>query len=229
MESRFWRALVVAAIVLALLAGLFGVMLPKAAPAGPELPAAAEAPGTRGFASFETLLSSLTVRGATNLQGETEIGDALTVSDALTVTGKIAASGGLVVVGPTAAATATPAQIINNLGAANDILVLADSGTPVFKIGNSGDVTGKVLSYGSAGQAIICGSTTITGTGALPHALATPQFVQVSLAEDVTADCARLSFTNAAATVTAKCWNSAETPGPATTPVAVDWCVIGTP
>lgn len=205
MESRVWRVLVVVAVVLALLAGLFGVLLPKAEPVA--LPAGGEL-GTR---SFETLLSSLAVRGKTNLQGATAI------------------SNTLVVIGPTAAASATPAQIVNNLGAANDILVLADSGTPVFKVGNGGTVTGNVLRYGSAGQAIICGSTTITGTGALPHALATPQFVQVSLAQDVTGDCARPSYTNAGATVTAKCWNSALTPAPATTPVAVDWCVIGTP
>lgn len=37
------------------------------------------------------------------------------------------------------------------------------------------------------------------------------------------------SFTNASKTVTAKVWNTALTPAAATTPVAVDWCVIGTP
>jgi hypothetical protein len=79
----------------------------------------------------------------------------------------------------------------------------------------------------AAGAKIICGSTTITGTGTLPTTLATPQYVNLTLGQDVTGNCQSLSYTNASATVTAKCFNSALTPAPATTPVAVNWCVIG--
>jgi hypothetical protein len=79
----------------------------------------------------------------------------------------------------------------------------------------------------AAGARIVCGSTTITGTGTLPTTLATPQYVNLTLAEDVTGNCQSLSYTNASATVTAKCFSSALTPAPATTPVAVNWCAIG--
>ena len=79
-----------------------------------------------------------------------------------------------------------------------------------------------------AGKAIICGSTTITGTGTIPHGLATPSFVTLGLAQDVTGNGGHLSFANASGTVTVKAWSSALTPAPATTPVAVNWCVNGT-
>jgi hypothetical protein len=79
-----------------------------------------------------------------------------------------------------------------------------------------------------AGQAIICGSTTITGTGTLPHGLATPSFVTLGLAQDVTGNGGHLSASNASGTVTVKAWSSALTPAAATTPVAVNWCVNGT-
>lgn len=79
----------------------------------------------------------------------------------------------------------------------------------------------------SAGARIVCGTTTITGTGTLPTTLATPQYVNLTLGQDVTGNCENLSFTNASATVTAKCFSSALTPAPATTPVAVNWCAIG--
>ena len=103
----------------------------------------------------------------------------------------------------------------------------------------SGDVSvGGALKVGAtpvalqvgalAGKAIICGSTTITGTGALPHGLATPSFVTLGLAQDVTGNGGHLSFANASGTVTVKAWSSALTPVAATTPVAVNWCVNGT-
>lgn len=144
--------------------------------------------------------------------------------------GKLTFANSLVVAGETPQLTATPVVRFNGFGAANDLLVVERRSTPVFKIGNAGAVTGYVLRYGAAsGQALICGSTSITGTGTLPHALATPSFVQLTLAQDVTGDCAHLSYTNASAVVTAKCWNSAATPAAATTPAAVNWCVIGQP
>lgn len=76
---------------------------------------------------------------------------------------------------------------------------------------------------------IVCGSTTITGTGAIPHTLATPVVVQLTLGEDMTGKNAHLTFTNASATVTAKVWNTALTPAPSDVGAAVQWCVIGTP
>lgn len=79
----------------------------------------------------------------------------------------------------------------------------------------------------AAGARMVCGSTQVTGTTTLPTGLATPQYVNLSLAQDVTADCAKLSYTNAAGVVTAKCWTSSATPAAATTPAAVNWCAIG--
>ena len=135
---------------------------------------------------------------------------------------------GAVIAAPTAIATATPAVVIDSAGVSN-LLSIRAAGTPVFQVYASGVVNGKVLRYATTGQQIVCGSTTITGTGTLAHGLATPSYVQLSLAQDVTGNCARLSYTNASATVTAKCWNTALTPAAATTPIPVNWCVIGTP
>lgn len=81
----------------------------------------------------------------------------------------------------------------------------------------------------TSNQKVVCGSTTITGTGTLPHALATPSVVLLSLGADATGKSAHLSFTNASATVTAKVWNTALTPAASDEGVAVQWCVIGTP
>ena len=57
---------------------------------------------------------------------------------AVSLAGGISASGGLAVTGPTAAATATPALYVNNLGAANDAFVVADASTPLAIVGQSG-------------------------------------------------------------------------------------------
>lgn len=153
----------------------------------------------------------------------------LNVTGASTLTGAVAANGNIAVTVPTAVASATPAARINNIGAANDSLVIEKNATPVFKIGNGGVVTGFVLSNGTSGQKIVCGSQNITGTATIAHGLATPSYVQVSIAGDLTGDAAIASFTNASAVVTGKVWGSALTPAPNTTPVAVQWCVIGTP
>jgi hypothetical protein len=123
-------------------------------------------------------------------------------------------------------------------GSAIDATSLKVAATPVaLESGSAIDATSlKVaatpvaLQVGAlAGKRIVCGSTTITGTGTLPHGLATPSVVTLGLGQDATGDGARLTFTNATGVVTAKAWNSALTPAPATTPVAVDWCINGTP
>jgi len=154
---------------------------------------------------------------------------AITMQGALTANDAAGFYAGAKVVGATAAATATPAMIVNGLGATNDLLSVQKAATPVFKVGNAGVVVGQVLQYGASGQKVVCGTTTITGTGTLAHALPTPSFVQLSLAQDATGDCNYLSYTNAAAVVTAKCWNSALTPAAAAASAVVGWCVIGTP
>ena len=154
----------------------------------------------------------------------------LGVTGPSTLGGLALANGGLLVSVPTAVASATPAALVNNLGNTNDGLVVSLRATPVFKVGNSGTITGKVLQYASSGQAIVCNTTTITGTGVLNTGLSTPvAVVALNMGADTNYDHNRLSFTNTAATVTAKVWNGAATPAAAATGVPVDWCVIGTP
>ena len=112
-----------------------------------------------------------------------------------------------------------------------NLIVYSDAGTTqTFKVtGSSGAITGYVLQYPTPGLKEVCSSQTITGTAALAHGLATPSYVQVALGSDATGDGSRVTFTNASKTVTAKVWNTALTPAAATTPVTVNWCVIGTP
>lgn len=103
------------------------------------------------------------------------------------------------------------------------------NGTRVFDIASSGAVTGYLLQYPTTGQRVVCGSTTITGTGVIAHGLATPQYVLHNLAGDATGNGNLTSHTNISGVVTLKIWNSALTPAAATTPLAVDWCAVGTP
>ena len=78
-------------------------------------------------------------------------------------------------------------------------MVLADSGTPVWKMSNTGAVTGNVLQYGSSGQKIVCNTTTITGTGTLATGLATPSVSIANLGADANYDHVRVTTLNSAA------------------------------
>jgi hypothetical protein len=104
-------------------------------------------------------------------------------------------------------------------GSTVDTAALSVVGTPV------------ALQIGAlaASNVITCNTATITGTGVLATGLATPSAVTLSLGQDVTGDCARLSFTNATGVVTAKCWTAALTPVAAATPAVVQWCALGKP
>jgi len=155
-------------------------------------------------------------------------GGAVTQVGARTATGGDTVNNWAKVAAPTAIATATPAMVVDSLGVSN-ILEVRDAATPVFTIRNGGTVIGNVLQYGSSGYKIVCNTTTITGTGALAHGLATPVAVVGALSEDVTGDHAHVSFTNSAATVTAKVWDTALTPAASSAGATVDWCVVGVP
>ena len=113
--------------------------------------------GSRGVTNFDDLdIDTLNVTGPTAIATATPVvifdnlgaGNVIvSVRDAATPVwevrngGAVNASGNAVITGPTAAATATPALYVNNLGAANDTLVLADASTPVAIVGNAGAVT----------------------------------------------------------------------------------------
>jgi len=114
-----------------------------------------------------------------------------------------------------------------------DRMVVAPTGQVVIQSGGALVVTPgaamNMLYYPTAGQAEVCGSTIITGTGTLPHGLATPVYVNVSLGADFHEDRAFVTFANALGTVTAKIWQYNATPAPATTGVPINWCIKGTP
>jgi hypothetical protein len=130
-------------------------------------------------------------------------------------------------------------------------VILANSvsvaGTPVVWATPPGNITATVVNaaslnvagtpvvwatppvlYGTTPVSEICGSQIITGTGYLVTGLTTPAAVGMSLGGDVNYDHSHVSFTNSAATVTAKVWSNALTPVASGTGVAVDWCVRGT-
>lgn len=176
---------------------------------------------------------SATVNQNLTVGQDVTVGDDLTVTDSATINGatqmdSLTGSNWVKITAPTAIATATPAMVVNSAGVSR-LLELQKNATPVFSVNGAGVVTGGVLQYPTPGLKQICGSSTITGTGALAHGLSTPSYVQVSLNTDMNGDHARVSSTNSGGTVTAKVWNSALTPVAAQTPVTVDWCVIGTP
>ena len=166
-----------------------------------------------------------------------ESGATVEISDAT----YLEANAAMVVSAPTAIGTATPPVVINSSSNKPNLFEARKASTPVFSIGNTGnvavagnlavtgDVTGKVLKYDTSGQQMVCGTDTITGTGILAHGLATPVAVYISMGEDFTEANAFVTFTNAAATVTAKVWQYNATPTAGDAGVAVDWCVVGTP
>lgn len=122
---------------------------------------------------------------------------------------------------------------LDDLTLADDLIVGDDSTlTDDVDIGGSvnfGSNDLYPLGYASDGYQVVCNSSTITGTGAIAHGLATPVVVLAAIADDVDGDHARVSSTNVSATVTIKLWNTALTPAAATTPAVVDWCVVGVP
>ncbi len=144
-----------------------------------------------------------------------------------TFTGGISVAPNAVVAGPTAIATATPVVYINNAGAHN-ALVVAKNSTPIFTIGNTGAVTGLVLQNAS-GQKVTCGASTITAAATVVHGLSTPVAVYCTIAADPAGD-QFCTYTNSAAVVTIKLWQSVlSTPAANGAATSTGWCVVGTP
>ncbi len=92
-----------------------------------------------------------------------------------------------------------------------------------------GTVSGKVLQYPTPARKMVCGESSITGTGTIAHGLSTPEYVTANLATDSTGAIHHVSTTNASATVTLKVWTSALTPAASGSAANVDWCVVGVP
>lgn len=127
--------------------------------------------------------------------------------------------------------TATPQLLVIPTAGNQGIEVRNTGGTPVFQINGSGTINGQVLTAPTPGQAILCGTTTVTGTSALTsstHGMATPVAAQVSIAENITGDGARVSYLNSSGVITLSVWTSAATPVAASAGHVVSWCVRGT-
>lgn len=157
-------------------------------------------------------------------------GGAIVASQILT---QAASLEGLTVSQPTAATTATPAALIDSLAAGTNLLEIRDAATPVFTIRNGGAVSGLVLQYGTAGQRLYCNVTSAFTTSVAitssTSAIATPVAALCSLAADATGDAYNCTAANATGTITLKVWGNQATPVANTTPVAVNYCILGTP
>lgn len=81
----------------------------------------------------------------------------LTVGTLVSQTVGYDTQGTFAVTAPTAVASATPAALVNTLGANNDILSLQKAATPVFKVGNAGSLQ-------HAGFTVVDAATSITVT-----------------------------------------------------------------
>lgn len=113
----------------------------------------------------DTTLANLTVSGGVTGTNVLITGNQ-TIAGVKTFTTPAAFTGGLstnlaVVTGPTAAATATPAAIVNNTGAANVSFEVRDSATPVFQVLNGGSVAANAV-YAYAPVAAKTGNYTVT-------------------------------------------------------------------
>jgi hypothetical protein len=162
---------------------------------------------------------------------DVQAGATVSLAAAVSSTGGQSVSPNLVVVGATAQAASTPIAYINNAGAHNNF-VIAKNATPVFTVGNSGAVSGQVLSYATTNQRQFCATNTITDTAsytATVTAVSTPVFTWCAL-EEVTGDASHCGANfGATANITITVKNSAATPAANAAGADVTWCVIGTP
>jgi len=124
--------------------------------------------------------------------------------------------------------TATPVLSVNQTGAGK-VVEFSDGGTPVFGIRDGGGFEG-VMKYATPAQQIVCGTSSITGTGTASHGLTTPAYCMATQNSDFAADGGFVTCAISGTTVTLKQWkvNATPTAGSATAQ-SINWCVIGTP
>lgn len=155
-------------IIIAALLGVLVVILGVAAVGGPNT----------------AIFKSIIVQNDTAIGGELVVGGGLTVTGGITGTNVLTTgdqtvagiktfstpavlSGGITgplsITGPTAVATATPAAIVNNLGAGNVSFEVRDSATPVFKVLNGGSVSANAI-YSYVPVAAKTGNYTVLST-----------------------------------------------------------------
>ena len=187
----------------------------------------------------------------TNLTGTTGTITNLTATT-ITTTNLISqsilfAGSNITITGPTPATSATPVVRVNNLGAANDILVLEKNGTPVAKVSNAGNVSaaqfavaGTPVFWATPQTLFVAGAAktflecklaaSVIGTVIVTPVTtnATPVAAVASLGTAATGDSNLISASISGNAVTLGVWNSALTPAAATTAVPVSYCIYGT-
>lgn len=143
--------------------------------------------------------------------------------------------GGVNVVAPTAIATAVPGLSVTCTGVSECARVVAQ-GTPALVVEANGNVAtegGYVLQSGTAGQLFYCGETAAFTTSlaitSSTSGVATPVAANCSIAAELTGDAYNCSYTNATGTITLFVYGNEATPVANTTPVAVGYCILGTP
>lgn len=145
---------VLVSAAIALLA-IFGYNVAVVQPALNEVTTEQPAGGTSNFDSLE-VASDLVVGGSLSVTGGVTGTNVLTTGNQ-TIAGiktfstpavMTGLTGPLALTGPTAVATATPAMVVNNLGAGNVSFEVRDSATPVFQVKNGGGIvaTGSINS-----------------------------------------------------------------------------------
>jgi len=134
------------------------------------------------------------------------------------------------VAAPTSVATATPAWVVDSAAVSNPFEVRAAS-TPVFAVQKDGDVVGKVLGFGTAGEVAVAATASFTTTGTVAHGLTTVTWAVCTLAQDAdddAGDTASISVSISTNVVTVKAWQDNATAA-TDTDVDVNCLVIGTP
>jgi hypothetical protein len=188
-KSVFWRVMVVLIVAFFALAGvLSGCYVPAAQPGQPGgIPGMGQGPNAQSGYSVPVYMEQGGAKLVVESTGAIEIqsGGALVVTPGATVSlGAVSQNGNLVVTGPTAIATATPAVLVNNLGAGNVIQEWRDAATPVVRINNNGLLnanagiavdTSAFTVADATGNTVISGTLSVTNTGTFRGAVAQTQ------------------------------------------------------
>jgi hypothetical protein len=150
--------------------------------------------------------------------------------EARALAGDVTNLSGLAVAAPTAIATATPALMVNSSGVSN-LLEVRDAATPVFQVHDGGNVTGKVVRYGTAGELMVVGTETITDTLEVTTGLTTVTWALCTLGVDADTDAGdpvACTVSVSGNAVTVKLWQDDWSAG-GTASQTVHWMAIGTP
>jgi cytoskeletal protein CcmA (bactofilin family) len=180
-KSIFWRILAMLIVAFLVLAGaLSGCYIPPQQAQQGGIPGmGGQGPNAQGGYSVPVYMEQGGAKLVVESTGVIEIqpGGALVATPGATISlGAVSQNGNLVVTGPTAIATATPALLVNNLGAGNVLQEWRDAATPVVRINNNGLLnanagiavdTNMFTVADGTGNTVISGTLAVTGTSDL--------------------------------------------------------------